>query len=84
MVKIQIIQSDEEMHSLSQDMARLMLDEDNKDTLIECYCDSENKDCQKAPLKVHSWIIRTRSEKLGKRLEKHSDDKNKVRTRIKN
>ncbi|XP_050297811.1 speckle-type POZ protein-like B isoform X2 [Anthonomus grandis grandis] len=77
MVKIQIIQSDEEVHSLSQDMARLQMEERSKDTLIECYCDKENKDCQKTPLKAHSWIIRTRSEKLAKRLEEHSDDKHK-------
>lgn len=77
MVKIQIIQSDEEVHSLSQDMARLMVDgEANKDTIVECHCDAENKDNKKV-LKVHSWILRTRSEKLAKRLETHSDEKNK-------
>ncbi|XP_019771541.2 speckle-type POZ protein-like B isoform X2 [Dendroctonus ponderosae] len=77
MVKIQIIQSDEEVHSLSQDMARLMVNEESKDTLIECYCDSENKDCEKTPLIVHSWIIRTRSDKLATRMEEQSDGKNK-------
>lgn len=78
MVKIQIIQSDEEVHSLSQDMARLMVNEESKDTLVECYCDSENKDCDKTPLMVHSWIIRTRSDKLATRMEEQSDGKNKV------
>ncbi|KAL1498372.1 hypothetical protein ABEB36_009181 [Hypothenemus hampei] len=77
MVKIQIIQSDEEVHSLSQDMGRLMLDEDSKDTLVECHCDSENKDCHKTPFKLHSWIVRTRSEKLAKRLQEYSDETHK-------
>ncbi|XP_066137717.1 speckle-type POZ protein B-like isoform X1 [Euwallacea fornicatus] len=77
MVKIQIIQSDEEVHSLSQDMARLMAIEESKDTMIESYCDSENKDCHNSPLTAHSWIVKTRSEKLAKRLETHSSDKNK-------
>lgn len=80
MVKIQIIQNDEEVHSLSQDMARLLLSEESKDTIVECYCDSENKDCHQTPLTVHSWIVRTRSEKLAMRLERINDEKNKVST----
>ncbi|XP_030757160.1 uncharacterized protein LOC115883027 isoform X2 [Sitophilus oryzae] len=78
MVKIQIIQSDEEVHSLSQDMARLMTcEEENKDTVVECYCDSENKENRQNPIRVHSWIVRTRSEKLAKRLDESSDENNK-------
>lgn len=77
MVKIQIIQNDEELHSLSQDMGRLLLSEESKDTVVECYCDSENKDCHQTPLTVHSWIVRARSEKLAMRLERINDEKNK-------
>jgi len=80
MVKIQIIQNDEELHSLSQDMGRLLLSEESKDTVVECYCDSENKDCHQTPLTVHSWIVRARSEKLAMRLERINDEKNKVST----
>lgn len=68
MLKLQIIQSDEEVHSLSQDMARLLSKEDDdKDTLIECGGG--------APIKAHSWIIKTRSNKLGKKLEAYVDEK---------
>ncbi|XP_060523162.1 protein roadkill-like isoform X3 [Cylas formicarius] len=74
MVKIQVIHSDEEVHSLSQDMARLMLSDQSKDTLIDCYCDKESVN---KSLKAHSWIIRTRSEKLSKMLESNIDEKNR-------
>ncbi|KAF7273340.1 uncharacterized protein LOC143191193 isoform X2 [Rhynchophorus ferrugineus] len=77
MVKIQIIQSDEEVHSLSQDMARLMTCDDNKDTIVECYCDPDNKANKHIPIKIHSWILRTRSEKLALRLEENNDENNK-------
>lgn len=69
MVKLQIIQSNEEIHSLSQDMARLMNKDEAKDTLIRC----TNGDGE-PPLKAHSWIIRCRSTKLGNRLMLGNDD----------
>lgn len=72
MVKLQIIQSDEEVHSLSQDMARLMCTDDTKDTLIECNCGEGER-----PIKVHSWIIKCRSPKLGNRLLSYTDERNK-------
>lgn len=76
MLKLQIIQSDEEVHSLSQDMARLLqCDPDgSKDTLLEC--SKCQKDEEQEPIKVHSWIIRTRSQKLAMRLEKYSEENN--------
>ncbi|CAH0564712.1 unnamed protein product [Brassicogethes aeneus] len=73
-VKIQIIQSDEEVHSLSQDMARLLdlKTDDSKDTYVECTC-GENDE----KILAHSWIIRTRSSKLAKKLEEYTDPENK-------
>lgn len=70
MLKLQIIQSDEEVHSLSQDMARLLLKSEDKDTLIECTCKEDE-----SPIKVHSWIIKTRSSKLASLLQKFQDEK---------
>ncbi|XP_019865453.1 speckle-type POZ protein B isoform X2 [Aethina tumida] len=74
MVKLQIIQSDEEVHSLSQDMARLLdnRSDNTKDTLIECTCGEKDE-----PILVHSWIIKTRSVKLARKLQDHQDPKNK-------
>lgn len=74
MVKIQIIQSDEEVHSLSQDMARLMSKKDTKDTLIKCSTSEEDDE----PIEAHSWVIRCRSSKLANRLTQYDSDKNKV------
>ncbi|KAJ8973721.1 hypothetical protein NQ317_011759 [Molorchus minor] len=71
MVKLQIIQSDEEVHSLSQDMARLMCVDNIKDTLIECMCGEGER-----PIRAHSWIIKCRSTKLGQRLLPYTDEKN--------
>nr|CAH7734481.1 unnamed protein product [Callosobruchus chinensis] len=71
MVKLQIIQSDEEVHSLSQDMGRLMSLEETKDTVVECpLADGEKQ------LTAHSWVIKCRSAKLSQRLFDHKDDKN--------
>ena len=70
MLKLQIIQSDEEVHSLSQDMARLLSKADDKDTVVEC----ASKEGE-SPIKVHSWIVRTRSGKLAAKLQKCEDDK---------
>lgn len=76
MVKLQIIQSNEEIHSLSQDMARLMGKDDAKDTVINCTSTEEEQ-----PLKAHSWIIKCRSSKLGNRLMiNNEDEKHKVIT----
>ncbi|CAG9817914.1 unnamed protein product [Phaedon cochleariae] len=72
MVKLQIIQSDEDVHSLSQDMGRLMGTQDSKDTLIECTCGEDDR-----PVNVHSWIIKCRSTKLGNRLLDYQDEKDK-------
>ncbi|XP_044758880.1 speckle-type POZ protein B-like isoform X2 [Coccinella septempunctata] len=76
MVKLQIIHSDEEVHSLSRDMARLM-DKDSieKDTLIECENDNEENGTNS--ITVHSWIIRMRSAKLGSKLLEYKNEKNK-------
>ncbi|XP_044252477.1 speckle-type POZ protein-like B isoform X1 [Tribolium madens] len=70
MLKLQIIQSDEEVHSLSQDMARLLVKSEDKDTIIECASKEDE-----SPLTVHSWIIRARSSKLAMKLQKSEDEK---------
>lgn len=74
MLKLQIIQSDEEVHSLSQDMARLMCTDDTKDSVVECTCKEGER-----PIKAHSWIIKLRSSKLGNRLLPSEDERDKVR-----
>lgn len=73
MLKLQIIQSDEEVHSLSQDMARLMCNDEAKDTVVECACSEGER-----PIKVHSWIIKLRSAKLGNRLLPSKNELEKV------
>lgn len=74
MVKLQIIQSNEEVHSLSQDMARLMNKDDAKDTVLSC---TSNED--EPVIKAHSWIIKCRSTKLANRLMiNNEDEKHKV------
>lgn len=78
MVKLQIIQSDEEIHGLSQDMARLMENDDMKDTII--FCGTE----QTTPIKVHSWILRARSPKLASYLEDYKSEEDKVIISFKN
>ncbi|XP_018563976.1 uncharacterized protein LOC108905536 isoform X1 [Anoplophora glabripennis] len=72
MLKLQIIQSDEEVHSLSQDMARLMCTDDAKDSLVECTCKEGER-----PIKAHSWIVKLRSSKLGTRLISYEDERDK-------
>ena len=73
MVKVQIIQSEEEEHSLSQDLARILATESEQyaDTIVECT--SETKD---EPFKVNSMLIKARSSKLGAMLQKYKDPKN--------
>lgn len=73
MVKIQVIQSDEEKHSLSQDLARMLSEEKLIDTVVECAASEKEN-----PIYVHSIIIKSRSDKLGKRIKEFSDEKNKV------
>lgn len=73
MVKVQIIQSDEEKHSLSQDMARILSEGNLIDTLVECTCTDGQE-----PIYVHSLFIKTRSKKLGSKLRDFQDEKNKV------
>ncbi|XP_025837051.1 TD and POZ domain-containing protein 5 isoform X2 [Agrilus planipennis] len=74
MIKIQIIHSEEEEHSLSQDLARILAvnSEEFSDTIIECASDEGNK-----TLKSHSLLIRSRSKKLGTKLEDFQDKENK-------
>ncbi|KAF5288099.1 hypothetical protein FQA39_LY15524 [Lamprigera yunnana] len=73
MVKVQIIQSEEEKHSLSQDLARILSTESAQysDTLVEY-----SSDIDKEPLKVHSLLVRARSSKLGAMLQKYKNPNN--------
>ncbi|KAK9710297.1 BTB/POZ domain [Popillia japonica] len=73
MVKIQVIHSDEEKHSLSQDLANVLDSESEEftDTIVECSEKDEVK-----TLKAHSFLIRIRSPKLGMQLRKHKDETN--------
>lgn len=75
MVKIQVIHSDEEKHSLSQDLANVLDSESEEftDTIVECSEKDEVK-----TLKAHSFLIRIRSPKLGMQLRKHKDETNQV------
>lgn len=77
MVKIQIIQTDEETHSLSQDLARILSLESQhfSDTIVEATEENEVKS-----FKAHSFMIWTRSPTLGTRLIKHNDETNQVVT----
>lgn len=73
MVKIQIIQSEEERHSLSQDMARILAENQFADTLIQCNCQETQK-----PIYANSLLIKTRSNKLATKLRDHTDPNNKT------
>lgn len=72
MVKVQIIQSEEERHSLSQDMARILAEEQFADSVILCSCPDSQK-----PIYANSMLIKTRSTKLGAKLRDHTDPRNK-------
>lgn len=74
MVKVQIIQSEEEKHSLSQDLARILALESDQhcDTIVEC---ANHKG--EEPFKVNSLLVRARSTKLAGMLRKSQDPKNK-------
>ncbi|KAF2893106.1 hypothetical protein ILUMI_13062 [Ignelater luminosus] len=73
MVKVQIIQSEEEKHSLSQDLARVLANESKEycDTIVECATQNGEE-----PFKVNSLLIKARSPKLGVMLQKYKDPKN--------
>lgn len=72
MVKMQVIQSEEERHSLSQDMARILAEEQFTDTVILCSCSDSQK-----PLCINSILLKTRSDKLATKLRDHTDANNK-------
>lgn len=69
---MQIIQSEEERHSLSQDMARVLADERFADTVILCNCPDSQK-----PIYGNSMLIKIRSNKLGSKLRDYTDPQNK-------
>lgn len=73
MVKIQVIQSDEEKQSLCQDLARVLSLESQEfsDTVVEC---SEEEGVKS--FKAHSFLIKARSPILAMRLCQHSDEIN--------
>lgn len=73
MVKIQIIQSNEEKHSLSQDMARVLSENEFVDTVIACTGTDQDD-----PILVHSIFIKIRSNKLAHKLRPYTDEQNKV------
>lgn len=82
MVKLQIIQSDEDAHSLSQDMARLLSKKtEDMDTLIQC-SPSENTDENVAPVKAHSWVIRLRSHRLSRQLQDFSNNSKNIKYKL--
>ncbi|KAI4456458.1 btb/poz and math domain-containing protein 1 [Holotrichia oblita] len=73
MVKIQVIYSEEEQHSLSQDLANVLNSEAEEftDTIVEC---SEKEDVKM--LKANSFLIRVRSPSLGRQLCRYKDETN--------
>lgn len=78
MVKLQIIHSGEEKHSLSQDLARVLRlePEDFTDTIVQS---SPSPDGQ-SEFKTSSLIIKARSDPLGAMLAKHKDERYNVRS----
>lgn len=79
MVKIQIIQSDEEKHTLSQDMGRLMLKRTKEfcDSVVKCFQDTHEE--EDTPIYFHSLILKTRSPILGLKLQEYKDPEHSVR-----
>lgn len=77
MVKVQVIHSGEEKHSLCQDLARVLRleSEDSTDTIVES---TPSTDGRQSQFKASSLIIRARSSQLDAMLCKHKDDRNKV------
>lgn len=78
MVKLQIIQTDEEKHTLSQDMGRLMLKRTKEycDSLVECFQDTHDE--EDTPIYFHSLILKTRSPILGLKLQEYKHPKQPV------
>lgn len=76
MVKIQIIQSEEEMHSLSQDLARILSHSDTKDEYVDCIVECAKGRQSHKTLQVHSLIIRARSPALASLLREKNTDNN--------
>lgn len=72
MVKIQIIQKEEEMHSLSQDLSRIFLQNED-DRFTDCIVECCNFKPSEMKLKVHSFIINTRSTVLSKLITENKD-----------
>lgn len=77
MVKIQIIQSNEEKHSLSQDMARVLSENEFVDTVVAC-SGTEQDD----PILVHSIFIKIRSGRLARKLRPYTDERNQVKRSV--
>ena len=75
MVKIQVIQSDEEKHSLSQDLARILTQE--SDEMTDALVEAADGDSVKT-LKVNSFIVKARSPVLWKQFKDHVDKTNRV------
>ncbi|XP_065171368.1 uncharacterized protein [Atheta coriaria] len=90
MVKIQIVQAEEERHSLSQDLARIFTktNPEYMDTMVECGPDSEiavvskTSEAKEEPhielnkIHVNSLIIKARSPMLAVMLMPHADENN--------
>lgn len=97
MVKIQIVQAEEERHSLSQDLARIFTktNPEYMDTMVECGPDSEiavvskTSEAKEEPhielnkIHVNSLIIKARSPMLAVMLMPHADENNQVMHRLK-
>lgn len=83
MVKIQIIQEEQERHCLSQDLARVFAHSDhyaNVDTqVIPCGIDNSNE-----TLKAHSFLIKARSPVLASHLKekKHIDKLHEISEKV--
>ncbi|KRT79347.1 BTB domain-containing protein [Oryctes borbonicus] len=73
MVKIQVIHSEEDRCSLSQDLSRILNLESQEftDTIVEC---TEEEECK--TFNAHSFLIKVRSPVLSMRLRKNNDEIN--------
>lgn len=74
MVKIQLMRTEEERHSLSQDMVRFFEKPDETaDTIIETFKD---EDAEETILKASSFLLMCRSRYLHSKLKEHSEENN--------
>ncbi|GJQ73573.1 hypothetical protein Trydic_g13919 [Trypoxylus dichotomus] len=73
MVKIQVIHSEEDRCSLSQDLAKILSLESQEftDTIVECTKEEGSK-----VFNAHSFLIKARSPVLSMRLRKYNDESN--------